>query len=54
MIIVPIGASKVPCWADTIITEGARAKINQAGPPMIQSKCQTAAKPAIIPPVSKN
>ena len=49
---VLIGASIVPCCADSITCCGARANSNQLGPPKIQSRCQIAEaearKPALI------
>jgi len=54
MITAPIGANNVPCLDDSINTGGALAKTSQLGPPIIQSKCQIADNPAIIPPVIRN
>jgi hypothetical protein len=52
--IVPRGANKVPCRADSIIGCGARANANQVGPPIIQTKCQIAAHEAITPALINN
>lgn len=48
-IIVPIGASKVPCCDESIICWGARANAYQWGPPKIHNKCQMAEAQAITP-----
>ena len=52
--IAAIGASQVPCLAESIITLGARANSNQVGPPTIHNKCQIAAQEAIKAPINNN